>query len=249
MKLFLVVFRRHASLMFFNVCMCVFRSNMHIRDTLCRMYVHDDFAYYLRMQSRPGRLVLFSWISVHVDAALCMAHAHIRTLACTHEHQMQVNGSGYLSSLLLQQMPVATRPGRCCHVFGFSAPRTSVSAAFAHVPPSRRPAVTHRSVFRPFCHVIGHWPYPRRSSGVESTRRSDDEATASFPSHFFLLLSLFFSLSLARLFFSLRKTILSNQRSDNNRDLGINGTNRWLIDCVVYARTAFTVLCPRFDRR
>lgn len=64
----------------------------------------------------------------------------------------------------------------------------------------------------------------------------------------FLPLS-FFPPSLSLVFFSPRKTILSNQRSDNNRDLGINGTNRWLINCVVYARTAFTVLCRRFERR
>jgi len=67
----------------------------------------------------------------------------------------------------------------------------------------------------------------------------------------FLPLSFFplsFSLPPSSLF-SLRKTILSNQRSDNNRDLGINGTNRWLIDCVVYAWAILTALCRRFERR
>lgn len=63
------------------------------------MYTHKDLAYYLRMQSRPGRLFLFSRISarVHVDAALCAADAHTQALARTYKHQMQVDGSGRVS--------------------------------------------------------------------------------------------------------------------------------------------------------
>lgn len=107
--------------------------------------------------------------------------AHIHTHTYTHTRAADASRR-YLSSLLLQQMPVATRPGRRCHVFGF-VPR--ISACFCSPPLSPSPTAlslsvlslflslsltrylafssslvpprySRRNVFRPFCHVIGH---------------------------------------------------------------------------------------------
>lgn len=116
-------------------------------------------------------------------------------------------------------------------------------------PPSSRHVTHGETFFALFATWSGIDPVPTWLGGGkhEAQRRRGDRS--SFPSHFFppsLSLSLCASLSLS-LFFS-RKTILSNQRSDNNRDLGINGTNRWLIDCVVYARMAFTAFMPVIGR-
>lgn len=162
-----------------------------------------------------------TWMSAYVAAASAHTYTLAHSLARAYTPAADASRR-YLSGLLLQQMPVATRPGRRCHVFGFAS-RTSAwlcSPSYpSSLPPVFPPAVLlTEKRFSPFLPRDRALTLSRHGSGVESTRRSDDEATALF-----LPLSFFSPVSL--LFF-LRKTILSNQRSDNNRDLGINGTNR-----------------------
>lgn len=149
--------------------------------------------------------------------------AHIVTH--THTHTRAADASRrYLSSLLLQQMPVATRPGRRCHVFGF-VPRISacfclpLSLPLSYRPISLRPlsfpfTVSHslsrflvlprpatlltEKRFSPFLPRDRALTLSRRGSGVESTRRSDDEATAlPSPLIFFLRLCLCHSVPLS----------------------------------------------------
>lgn len=169
-----------------------------------RAYTHDDrVPCDCRETFQQARLILSSrrcaYARTWMSMALCVAHAH---------RKRQTRGDvGYLSGLLYRNRCLLLRgPGDALSRFRlrFSNFRLSLPPP----PPSPRDGssrrYSRRNVFRPFCHVIGHWPYPRRSSGVESTRRSssDDEATASFPSHFFLSLSFSLSLSFFPFFFS-----------------------------------------------
>lgn len=87
---------------------------------------------------------------LHVDVdgvayvAAAVAHTYIPAHSLARAYTPAADASRrYLSGLLLQQMPVATRPGRRCHVFGF-APRTSAYLCSPSFPPSLPP-----SLFRP----------------------------------------------------------------------------------------------------
>lgn len=101
----------------------------------------------------------------------------------------------YLSYPLSQQMPVATRPGRCCHVFGWSLP---VLAPFLHSPSlslSRSLPLYFPSSpsfgfflfgkrFSPFLPRDRTLTLRRRSRGVENTgsttRRDETDVSRSF---------------------------------------------------------------------
>lgn len=103
----------------------------------------------------------------------------------------------YLSYPLSQQMPVATRPGRCCHVFGWSLP---VLAPFLHSPSLSLSLAPSRFIFPPLPPSFGFFLFGkrfspflprdrtltlrRRSRGVENTgsttRRDETDVSRSF---------------------------------------------------------------------